>query len=377
MHKASLLILAISYACHGRRMHSTIEHLGQSHSRSQVEEALDASEKVTRLLLALNPAGSTNARPVSAHRGLGSYAGMTDRASTLGKSAALLAAFGAAQSASAARSGGRAGGRVSRGGGGGGYRGGGGYGGGYGMSPGIGYGMSPFGFSPFGFSPFGFGFSPFGFGFGVPTPILLFALISIAATTIRSREGGDFGEAEDLPGAALCLQVAVYCSDRADSLYSKINNIASGADTSTEYGLQRLVSDAGLALLRSSKDWVAGRTVSVTKSFLSNDVEEQFNRLQVQERAKFETEKRALKRTMTGGQPTHMVLTLIVLLRDGKALPDITSMTDLRTAIQDLTAEVSVDDNLMGAEVIWTPEEDTDVMDQDDMFLNFPELVSV
>jgi uncharacterized membrane protein len=161
--------------------------------------------------------------------------------------AAAVAALGTSQGASAARSGGRVGGRV---GGGGGYRGGGG-GGGY-RGGGAMYAapmpmMSPFGFSPFGmfspFSPFGFGF-----GFGVPFPLLVLALGGLALTSFRSSRGIDAG---DNAGAALCLQVACYCDNRQDSLYSRLGSIARGADTSSAFGLQNLVSDACLAMLRS------------------------------------------------------------------------------------------------------------------------------
>ena len=38
---------------------------------------------------------------------------------------------------------------------------------------------------------------------------------------------------------------------------------------------------------------------------------------------------------------------------------------------------VTVEDNLIAAEVLWTPEDDNDTMDREDMFMNFPELVSV
>jgi len=100
------------------------------------------------------------------------------------------------------------------------------------------------------------------------------------------------------------------------------------------------------------------------------------NRLVVVERAKWESEQRALTRTAPG-QPTYMVATLVVLLRSGTALPAISSAADLREAIQSLAAEVSVEDNLLGAELLWTPEDANDVMDRDDMFLNFPELVTI
>lgn len=230
-----------------------------------------------------------------------------------------------------------------------------------------------FGASPFGFSPFGFGFSPFGYGFGLPTPLLLFALGGLALTSFRSSRGIEAG---DVPGAALCVQVAVYCDNRQDSLYSKLQGIARNADTRTEIGLQNLVSDTCLAMLRSNQDWIAGRTESSLKGLLSNDVEADYNKLVVVERAKFEAEQRQLTRSAPG-QSTYLVATLVVLLRDGKALPGVTGLGDLRTALQNLAADVATEDNLLGAELLWTPEETNDVMDRDDLFLNFPELINV
>ena len=38
---------------------------------------------------------------------------------------------------------------------------------------------------------------------------------------------------------------------------------------------------------------------------------------------------------------------------------------------------MSVPDNLLGAELLWTPEDANDVMDRDELFLNFPELVTI
>jgi len=296
--------------------------------------------------------------------------------------AAGALAFSLAQSASAARSGGRVGGRVSgggggmRGGGGGGMRGGGAMGGGgvtnvYMQRPMF----SPFGFgySPFGFSPFGFGM-----GFGLPGPLLLLAAAGLAVTSFRGVRGieGGGGVSDDTPGAAYCLQVACYCEDRQSSLFGRLNGIAQKADTQSYEGLQQLVSDACLAMLRSSNDWLAGRTESKAAGVFDNDVESNYNKLVVQERAKWEVEQGALSRNAPG-QPTYMVATLVVLLKKGSGLPDISGVADLRSAISQLAADVAVDGNLLGAEVLWTPEDPNDVMDRDDLFLNFPALVSI
>jgi len=233
--------------------------------------------------------------------------------------------------------------------------------------------MAPPMFSPFGFGFSPFGFSPFGFGFGIPAPLLLLGLGGLALTSFRSSRGI---EAADTAGTALCLQVACYCEDRQTSLAGKLQSIARTADAGSYEGLQALCSDTCLAMLRTSKDWLAARTVSSTSTMFQNDVESTYNRLVVQERAKWDMEAKSLKRSAPG-QPTYMVATLVVLLRSGSELPAISGVSDLREAIAQLAADVSVEDNLLAAEVLWTPEDTNDVMDRDDMFLNFPELVSI
>ena len=58
-------------------------------------------------------------------------------------------------------------------------------------------------------------------------------------------------------------------------------------------------------------------------------------------------------------------------------LSDAASDDAERDAISQLAGDVTVEDNLIAAEVLWTPEDDNDTMDREDMFMNFPELVSV
>jgi hypothetical protein len=61
----------------------------------------------------------------------------------------------------------------------------------------------------------------------------------------------------------------------------------------------------------------------------TNDVETSYDRLVVQERSKWEEEQGNLKRT-SAGEPTYMVATLVVLLKEGKDLPKISGTKDLR-----------------------------------------------
>ena len=95
--------------------------------------------------------------------------------------------------------------------------------------------------------------------------------------------------------------------------------------------MQRLVSDACLALLRSSNDWLAGRSEGKTATLFESDVESAYNKVVVQERAKWQSEQASLSRNAPG-QPTYMVATLVVLLRKGSAFPAIQGVADLREA---------------------------------------------
>lgn len=310
-----------------------------------------------------------------------SAAPLTRVASTAVGAALLL---GGAQSAMAARSGGRMGGSVSRGGGGGGRRmggGGGGYGGGGTtniiMAPGMGY--RPFGY---GFSPFGFGYSPFGFGgFGFFSPPSWLILGGLGLLAFRSmRDGLETSGATGNPGAALLLQVGVNCKSRsAASMFGRMDALAASADTSTDAGLQLLVSDTCLALLRCSADWVSARSVSETSGFGgSRDTEAQYRALLVGERAKWENEaRRGGSGGSTLGGQTYMVVTVMALLEGGTALPQISSSADLRRALAQLASEVGKEGNLVAADVLWTPQEATDTLSREDMFAYFPELIDI
>jgi uncharacterized membrane protein len=285
------------------------------------------------------------------------------------------------------------GGSVSRGGG---SRGGGGGGGGYRgggggsrtniiVSPGYGYGyggFSPFGFSPFGFSPFG-GFGGF---FAPPSWLLLGGLALIAFRTVRESTDSS-GAAVGNPGAALLVQVGVNCKGRgASSMFGRMEALAASADTSTDVGLQLLVSDTCLALLRSSPDWVGARTVSVTAGFgASRDTESAYRSLLVGERAKWEREARRSSSSSSGGGgsarggggQTYMVVTVMALIENGSPLPEVSSVQDLRRALAQVAAEVSKDSNLVAADVLWTPQEAEDTLSREDMFAYFPELIDL
>eukprot|EP00468_Gymnochlora_sp_CCMP2014_P004621 CAMPEP_0167762104 /NCGR_PEP_ID=MMETSP0110_2-20121227/12558_1 /TAXON_ID=629695 /ORGANISM="Gymnochlora sp., Strain CCMP2014" /LENGTH=333 /DNA_ID=CAMNT_0007648893 /DNA_START=90 /DNA_END=1091 /DNA_ORIENTATION=- len=236
---------------------------------------------------------------------------------------------------------------------------------------------SPF-FSPF-FNPFFGGFG--GIGFVTPLPLSVLVLGAFGLVAWRAmRSQAAFLEAAT--GTVMLLQIAVYCGDRGrNSLYGRLNSLAQEADTYSEEGLRTLVQEATIALLRSEEDWVAGRSETFQKGMFgnSNDVESAFNQNLLKERAKFEDE-RSGGRTSGGApgeKPSHMVVTILVALRDAPTLPLVKGFEDMRAALAMTSARASIEDNLLAAEVLWTPEDPGDTMSREELFLKFPELIDL
>jgi len=284
----------------------------------------------------------------------------------------------------AARSGGRVGGSVRSGGGGRSRRSGGGSVSRY-SNPSIGGGPnvyinpypSPF-FSPF-FNPFFGGYG--GIGFVTPLPLNILALGALGLVAWRTlRSQAAFLEAAT--GTVMLLQVAVYCNDKGPgSLYGRLNSLAEGSNTWSEEGLRNLVQESTLALLRSEEDWVAGRSQTFQKNPLGggDDVDSAFNQALLQERAKFEEENTGKSGGLGGGrnQPSHMVVTVLVALRDAPNLPQIRGLEDMRAALAMTSARASIEENLLAAEVLWTPEDPSDTMSREELYLKFPELIDL
>ena len=249
----------------------------------------------------------------------------------------------------AARSGGRSGGSSFRSGGGGGYRpstrvysGGSSYG--YASRPSINIMPAPM-FSPFGFGGgFGFGYTPF-----IPINgnlLLLGGLAYLAYTVLSSRVGGsDFSnsrEAGSLGTGATVLKLQVALdSDWADSsnIMNTLSSLASRRGGSVLGGrseLSALLSEASLALLRRRSSWSAAAIDGenfgnmMSKGGSIDRAEPFFQRVAVQERAKFESESNGRASESggatngglllrddagSGSKPTQAVVSLIVAIR--------------------------------------------------------------
>jgi uncharacterized membrane protein len=273
-----------------------------------------------------------------------------------------------------------------RGYGGGGYGGGGGrsYGGGYygggGSYRGGGYGGGGLGF-PFIVPIFGFGGGLFGL-------LVLMAVVGLLVNAFRgvgsglpSSGGGSLSsDAADGPVTIAQLQVGLLSSAR--ELQDDLRRLAGSADTSSSDGLQRVLQETSLSLLRNPELWVYANLEEGKVPFVS--AESTFNRLSVQERSKLSRELtvNVAGRRSAGGAAVlagssdatsdYIAITLLVASRRRLDLKGSNSAEDLRESLQKLGAVGSED--LIALEVIWQPEGAGEVLSTEELLTAYPQL---
>ena len=241
------------------------------------------------------------------------------------------------------------------------------------IGPGLGYG-------------YGMGYG-MGYGGGGFFNLVLFAMLALAASNaLRNATGrGGFGDGLSAGGDSISvvkIQVGLLGSARA--LQKDLERIADKADTSSPDGLHFVLSETVLALLRNPEYCVYGYAASkVCRG--PEQAEETFNDYSIDERGKFEKETlvnvNARRRAETVGvDPAadtndYILVTIIAAADGGVKMPDITDANDLKTALKRLGA-VRVE-ALQAVEVLWTPQEDGDVLTQTELLRDYPILVNL
>lgn len=287
----------------------------------------------------------------------------------------LLAAPAPSQAASGGRIGGgsfRSAPSMPRSYGGGGYRG--GYGGG-----GIGF--------PFLIPIFGFG------GGGLFGFLILMAVVGVIANALRGGGGGGgqalpagmrggdlaYAPAADGPVSIAQLQLGLLASAR--DLQTDLRRLAGSADTGSSSGLQRVLQETTLALLRNPDLWVYANSEVGEVPFAS--AESTFNRLSMGERSKLSREittnvagsRRSDTAVAAGDSDAtsdFIAITLLVASRRRLRLAGAGSGEQLAQTLQQLGAVGS--DDLLALEVIWQPEGAGEVLSTEDLLTAYPQL---
>eukprot|EP00897_Mesotaenium_endlicherianum_P003477 jgi/Mesen1/3157/ME000184S02224 len=257
------------------------------------------------------------------------------------------------------------------------------------------YSVSPSFSAPyFAPSPFG-GYAPFGAPVYGPSVVVassggfdFFNFLLLAATffgfVMVARSFLGAGDDEGLLGASTrtsVVRLQVGLLGLARTLQRDLERIADRADTSTPEGLQYILTETVLALLRHPDYCVyASSTSDVKESVESAEV--RFNEISFEERSKFEEEtlvnvgslrKRVSRAPQAERFTSEYIVVTIVVAAEGKLeLPSVTSTADLRSALSKMGSLTA--DQIQAVEILWTPQNEEDTLSQQEVLRDYPAL---
>jgi len=213
--------------------------------------------------------------------------------------------------------------------------------------------------------------------------VLLFSRMS--QMKYRASPGGAEPASKGLAAAHIIkFQLALLSAAR--ELQEELNKLAETADTDDPTGLQLLLQETTLALIRHPEYWMQAEVKGLsTPSYEA--AESKFDELVMAERAKFSEEtlsnvegrvrKRESKQNGEAVEVSdYIVVTLIVATTRTtlQPLPAIQTedLQKFLTALGSLSAQ-----ELLAVEVLWTPQNTTDVLTEEDLLVGYPELKQV
>jgi uncharacterized membrane protein len=189
------------------------------------------------------------------------------------------------------------------------------------------------------------------------------------------------------------LSVALDVSNRDDpnSILSVLDRLSATANTDNRRGVQTLTSQVALEILRR-KSAIQSAAGAYEHYNQDSTAQRTFNKWSVQERSKFEQETVSKYGGVDlspssissgsgsiGSKATMVVVTLVLSIQgDSTKVPTkIGSLADVEDALRKIAADVKVDDCLTGAEILWTPQDRSEVLTRKDIVADYPELTAV
>ncbi len=176
-------------------------------------------------------------------------------------------------------------------------------------------------------------------------------------------------------------QVGLLASAKA--LQEDLRQLAKSADTTTPEGLQKLLQETTLALLRQPDLWVYSNVESGTIPFTS--AEATFNRLSMTERSKLQAEvtsnfsgqiRTDLGENMNAGEADatneYIVVTLLIASKGRINLHKTNTTQHLSENLRLIGSTSSSD--LIALEVIWQPEGQGDSLSAEELVTSYPNL---
>jgi uncharacterized membrane protein len=204
------------------------------------------------------------------------------------------------------------------------------------------------------------------------------------------------------PTTVVKCSVAVDVSNRDDpnSILSVLDRMAKvTAKTDTRKGVQTLTKQVALELLRrKSSIYSASGTIQQYKN--SQDAQRTYNQWSITERSKFEQEninkfgkfdlslmknKDTTTADTAASKATMAVVTIILSVQGSQGLMNISnnkmkkiqSRSDLESILQSIASLDTNNDDLYGAEILWTPEDRSETLTRKDIIADYPELTTL
>eukprot|EP00814_Leptocylindrus_danicus_P013317 CAMPEP_0116015230 /NCGR_PEP_ID=MMETSP0321-20121206/6720_1 /TAXON_ID=163516 /ORGANISM="Leptocylindrus danicus var. danicus, Strain B650" /LENGTH=398 /DNA_ID=CAMNT_0003484975 /DNA_START=538 /DNA_END=1734 /DNA_ORIENTATION=+ len=279
----------------------------------------------------------------------------------------------------------------------------------------FGFGLGPF-YRPFGgfWGGGGWGMPYFGGGVTVYSPLsgfFAFSTVSVillvffsalfsgsGSSSYRSVQwtNGTNVRNEGVTFCKCSVAMNVPSRDDPNSILTVLKQASKTARTDSRAGMQYLVNQVALEILRRRRTIIAANTKRSYYKRLS-PAESEFNTQVIRERSKFEKELiskyggvdfvRDTSRSFDADQErksnyypsraTIAVVTIMVLLEGDTKLPAIKSMNDVEEALSRIAADVKEGERLLSAEVLWTPVDCGESLSEKEVFSDYPALTTV
>ena len=249
-----------------------------------------------------------------------------------------------------------------------------GYGSGY-RGSGIGF---PFLLPIFGFSGGGI------FGF-----LILMSIVGVIvnsfknSSTFSSSSNNKIVSQSINPTKVYLIQFQIGLLASAKEIQAKLREFASDANTSTTDGLQKVLQDTTLSLLRKPELWVYSNIETGSVPFTS--AESTFNRISITERSKLKAEitsnysgqiSTSKNTEYTPGDPDptneYIAITIIVATKNDLRINNSANSKLITEALRLLGAISSND--LIALEVIWQPEGEGETLREEELITQYPNL---
>ncbi len=258
----------------------------------------------------------------------------------------------------------------------------GGYGGNNFRGYGSGYRGGGIGF-PFLLPIFGFG------GGGIFGFLILMSIVGVIVNSLKNSSIGSSSSTNTKipqsvnPTKVSLIQFQIGLLASAKEIQIKLRELASSSNTSTSSGLQRVLQDTTLALLRKPELWVYSNIETGSVPFAS--AESTFNRISITERSKLKAE---LTSNYSGqisssintqsnpgdSDPTNEYIVITILVAAKKDLRlDNSVNNELITEALRLLGSISSND-LIALEVIWQPDGEGEALREEELITQYPNL---